>query len=86
MERSTSEEKQSINNDKSHSHIESGSPADKNVSVVWTARQVIAAVSLSILWVGEFSTLFSASEQPNNMFRLTGSLVFYWSYTVLHGS
>jgi hypothetical protein len=43
-------------------------------------------VSLSILWVGEFSTLFSASEQPNNMFRLTGSLVFYWSYTVLHGS
>lgn len=82
MDSSVLEEKHSSNID--NSHLESDSSIGKDESVNWTTRQVIAAVSLSILWVGEFLVLPLGFEPFNNMFRLAGSPLFYWGHAIIY--
>lgn len=53
MESSTPDEKEFEQNGPTHSHLENYSENGKTESTKWGARQTIAIVSLSILWVGK---------------------------------
>ena len=86
MDSSTGDEKSSHNH-AAQADLESSSDIAKAGPFKWSTRQIIAAVSLSILWVGESTVKFlHANTLLMASSRLTSPSIFHWRNTVIHGS
>jgi hypothetical protein len=79
------DEKLSDQADTSHTHIENDSLAefDGNEVVTWSTRQIIAVISLSILWVGELSILTLFDLQLCSCFSQGSQVPLYFTGGVL---
>jgi hypothetical protein len=85
MDSSTGDEKDIGHNYTTRPELDSDPAIGKAGPFMWSTRQIIAAVSLSILWVGEFRP-FLLQVSTHNLSRITGSFILHWWHTVLHGS
>jgi MFS family permease len=83
MDSSIGDEKNSGQNDTTHPHLESYPEIGKAGPFRWSTRQIIAGVSLSILWVGEFipfpycEFLLTTSSGSQVPLYFTGGILSY---------
>jgi hypothetical protein len=64
--------------------LESDPRISEASSFRWSKRQILATVSLSILWVGKFY-LSTLQASTHKLPRITSTFIFHWWSAVLHG-
>jgi hypothetical protein len=82
MDSSTRDEKGLGHNVATKPDLESDREEIGKTGPRWSKRQIIATVSLSILWVGEF-TPHPLPVSAHSLSRLTSSFVLHWRHTFL---
>lgn len=82
MDSSARDEKDLGHNVATKFDLESDAEIDKAGSR-WSKRQIIATVSLSILWVGESIPSYLLQVSTHSPSRITSSFVLHWRHTFL---